>query len=188
MANGSTTSARLNRRAARRIILALLVAWCLSPNAHGQERLYDPYKWVCANGAATTSARECAVARRKLDRIIEIQRNASPSLLEFESNVKKLYRAARLAVTAKFCLLRSDRYVLVFAMARDRLWSDEARRLHLSIDEVDAANYEMQRQIAQEHIDKGDPNDWQTACSSLANSPLMDKLDALHRELTGNYH
>ena len=111
----------------------------------------------------------------------------SPGLAEYRRKMMPIKRAIHYAVWAGMCRLRSERYVETLTSSAQIFAMQESRRLGITGADMVAADAEFERILQQEGAESGSP-DFTEICDGIRNSPKLDALDLVYREVTGNYH
>jgi hypothetical protein len=111
--------------------------------------------------------------------------NAVQRDLEYRSMMMPIQRIMQQAYYANLCQLRSQTFVQVFQEALIEISGIEATKRNLSDDQIIAADRDAKAIIAREDTEAGLEN-FEAKCRDVANH--LDKLDALERSFTGNYH
>lgn len=113
------------------------------------------------------------------------QTSDSPALAEFTRRLIPVSEQLALASVARLCGLRSEDWYVSLQTSYTMSAIDLASRLKVGRDDLNRARVRedqaVRRVLATNPIGP-------TACARMRNSPTMDKLDALQRRATGNYH
>ncbi|MHC2433138.1 lysozyme inhibitor LprI family protein [Bradyrhizobium sp. USDA 4451] len=141
--------------------------------------LIPPWRPGIESSCCTDEDRRGAMAAARA------QSNASQALLDYEATMRPLIRATELANKAAICGLRSDRYQGTFRTAQ--LLTMSKLTVHLTQDELLAADVDMQKAVAGARSEIGLP-DLDIACRTLLSDSYLQQLDEMERELTANYH
>lgn len=122
-----------------------------------------------------------ARARQQLrDRLGQTENAPRTPSLEFNSKIESPARNVALAALARMCGLRSEYWFQAFQIAYQKFSIKEANRLRLSREDLTKSD-EVTTKIYKDIMTS-------VKCDGLRNSPIMDALDEIHRDITGNYH
>ena len=111
----------------------------------------------------------------------------SPGLAEYKRTMMPIIRAMNYAVWVGRCRLRSLSYVDTLTTSAQMVAMQESHRLNISSQEMRDADAEFDKVLVLDDATFGAP-DLSIICDGIRNSPKLDALDLVYREVTGNYH
>lgn len=118
-------------------------------------------------------------------RMRAIQLHPSPGLLEYQAVMMPVQRVLMQAYYAGICQFRSGAFFQRFQTAAMMAMQAESAKRNLSNAEIAYADRAAKQIMAEEDREAGF-GDLEKRCRDLR--PKLASLDALERDLTGNYH